>query len=146
MGRVRYGAMGGIYHGNQDIPYTDRFAPGGVDPDGTIRGYDDGLVGPFDKNGAFLRGRFELLYNLELTIPVSEQQFYVLLFADAGNAYLTRDDIHLTRGYVRSFGPGFRVLIPLVGIMGFDFGYALDSVNGSKKGVWKTHFQIGRGF
>ena len=77
-------------------------------------------------NGAFLRGRFELIYNLELTIPISDQQFYVILFADAGNAYLTKKDIHLTKGYKRSFGPGFRILIPMVGIMGFDFGYALD--------------------
>lgn len=145
MGRVRYGAMGGIHNVDKDIPYTDRFAPGGVDPDGTIRGYDDGLVGPYDANGAFLRGRFELIYNLELTIPISDQQFYVILFADAGNSYLTRKDIHLTKRYMRSFGPGFRVLIPMVGIMGFDFGYALDG-SASVRHSWKTHFQIGRGF
>ena len=143
MGRARFGAMGGIYHGDADIPYSDRFAPGGVDPDGTIRGYDDGQIGPRDSYGAFLRGRFELIYNVELTIPISEQQVYVLLFADAGNAYLTKRNITPFRGYYRSAGPGFRVLIPLVGIMGFDFGYAFD---GPEKHSWKTHFQIGRGF
>lgn len=143
MGRARFGAMGGIYHGDNDIPYSERFAPGGVDPDGTIRGYDDGRVGPRDAYGAFLRGRFELVYNLELTIPIAEQQVYVLLFADAGNAYLTRRDVTPFKGYNRSVGPGFRVLIPLVGIMGFDFGYAFDGVG---RNSWKTHFQIGRGF
>ncbi len=146
MGRAKFGSMGGIYHGDKDLPYGQKFSPGGVDPDGTIRGYDDGLVGPYDSNGTFLRGRFDLIYNLELTIPISDQQFYIILFADAGNSYRTRSDIHLFRDYKRSFGPGFRILIPMVGIMGFDFGYPLDSVNGSKKGVWKTHFQIGRGF
>jgi outer membrane protein insertion porin family len=147
MGRAKYGVMKGIKHGNTDIPYGERFSPGGVDPDGTIRGYDDGLVGPTQvgSNGelSYLRGRFELIYNLELTIAVSEQQFYILLFADAGNAYLNSNDIHLTNGYVRSVGPGFRIVIPLVGIMGFDFGYPFD---GPDKHHIKTHFQIGKGF
>jgi outer membrane protein insertion porin family len=150
MGRTKYGAMSSIKHGRYGIPYGERFSPGGVDPDGTIRGYDDGLVGPTEisyVNGApytaYLRGRFEVIYNLELTIAISEQQFYILLFADAGNAYLNSNDIHLTKGYVRSVGPGFRIVIPLVGIMGFDFGYPFD---GPDKHHIKTHFQIGKGF
>ncbi len=146
MGRGRFGAMSGIHKIDDDIPYSDRFAPGGVVADGTIRGYDDGLVGPYDPaTGAYLRGRFELIYNLELTIPIVEQQAYIILFADAGNAYLKKSDINLFKGYYRSVGPGFRILIPLVGIMGFDFGYPLDGPS-YVKGHWKTHFQIGRGF
>lgn len=143
MGRAKYGEMGGIYHGDKDIPYSERFAPGGVDPDGTIRGYDDGRIGPRDVNGAYLRGRYELIYNFELTVPISNQQFYVLLFADAGNAYLKLQDIRPFKRYYRSVGPGFRIVIPMIGIMGFDFGYAFDGLN---KGQWQTHFQIGRGF
>lgn len=143
MGRAKFGQMAGLHKVDGDIPYSERFAPGGVDPDGTIRGYDDGQVGPRDYRGAFLRGRFELIYNLELTIPISEQQFYIVLFADAGNSYLSLKDIKPFKRYYRSAGPGFRVLIPLVGIMGFDFGYPFDGLD---KGRWKTHFQIGRGF
>jgi outer membrane protein insertion porin family len=143
MTRARYGEIDGIYHGNDDIPYGERYAPGGVDIDGTIRGYPDGRVGPRNEDGAYLRGRFELIYNLELSIAVAEQQFYVLLFADAGNAYTEFGDIDLFKGYYRSVGPGFRIVIPMIGIMGFDFGYALD---GAEKYSWKTHFQIGRGF
>jgi outer membrane protein insertion porin family len=141
--KAKYGEIDGIYHGQNDIPYSERFAPGGVDPDGTIRGYDDGRIGPYDENGAFLRGRFELIYNFELTFALAEQQFYILLFADAGNAYRNLKDIRLFKRYYRSVGPGFRIVIPLVGIMGFDFGYAFD---GSRRGQWNTHFQIGRGF
>ncbi len=143
MVRAKYGEIDGIYHRENDIPYSERFAPGGVDPEGTIRGYDDGRVGPYDENGAFLRGRFELIYNFELTVALAEQQFYILLFADAGNAYRTLEDIRLFKRYFRSVGPGFRIVIPYVGIMGFDFGYAFD---GLQKGQWSTHFQIGRGF
>ncbi len=142
MGRAKYGEISGL-HGDASIPYSDRFAPGGVDPDGTIRGYDDGLVGPYDSRGAFLKGRFELIYNLELTLPISDQQFYILLFSDAGNAYRNLENIRLTKGYMRSVGVGFRVIVPYVGIMGFDFGYPFD---GHEKGKWKPHFQIGRGF
>lgn len=141
--RAKYAEIDGIYHGEDDIPYTERFAPGGVDPDGTIRGYDDGRVGPYDRNGAFLRGRFELIYNFELTVALADQQFYILLFADAGNAYRNLKDIRLFKRYYRSVGPGFRIVIPLIGIMGFDFGYAFD---GLQRGQWNTHFQIGRGF
>jgi outer membrane protein insertion porin family len=143
MGRAKFGEVDGIRHGNNDIPYSERFAPGGVDPDGTIRGYDDGRVGPYNSLGGYLRGRFETIYNLELTIPISDQQFYVLGFADAGNAYLSLNDVRPSRGLYRSAGIGFRVMIPLVGIMGFDFGYPFD---GTDKNHWKTHFQIGRGF
>ncbi len=135
--RARFGEIDGIHRGDKDIPYSERYGPGGVDPDGTIRGYDDGQVGPYN------RGRFNLIYNLELSVAVAEQQFYVILFADAGNSYLALDDIKLTRGYYRSIGPGFRIIIPFVGVMGFDFGYAFDGLD---KGKWKTHFQIGRGF
>lgn len=141
--KARYAEIDGIYHGENDIPYTEKFAPGGVDPDGIIRGYDDGRIGPYDRNGAFLRGRFELIYNFELTVALAEQQFYILLFADAGNAYRNLKDIRLFKRYYRSVGPGFRIVIPLVGIMGFDFGYAFD---GLQRGQWNTHFQIGRGF
>lgn len=143
MVRVKYAEIDGVYHGEDDIPYTERFAPGGVDPDGTIRGYDDGRVGPYDANGAYLRGRFALVYNFELTIALAEQQFYILFFADAGNAYRSLEDIRLFKRYFRSVGPGFRIVIPFIGIMGFDFGYAFD---GFQRGQWNTHFQIGRGF
>ena len=143
MGRAKYGEIEGIDDKDADIPYSERFAPGGVDPDGTIRGYDDARVGPYDSQGAYLRGRFMLTYNVELTLPIAEQQFYLIAFADAGNAYLSLKDIHLTKGYYRSVGVGFRIAIPLVGIMGFDFGYPFD---GAEKGSWKPHFQIGRGF
>jgi outer membrane protein insertion porin family len=146
MARSKFGWISGINHPDSEVPYSERFAPGGVDSDGTIRGYDDGAVGPYDSNSNYLRGRYELIYNAELTIPIAEQQFYVILFSDAGNAYLAKKNIHLFKGYKRSVGTGFRILIPMVGIMGFDFGYSFDRNGTSDSGQWKTHFQIGKGF
>jgi outer membrane protein insertion porin family len=143
MTRARFGEIDGINDGEDDIPYGERYSPGGVDPDGTIRGYDDGRVGPRSANGAYLRGRYEIIYNLELNLSLKEQTAYILLFADAGNAYLSLKDIKLFERYYRSVGFGFRIVIPFVGIMGFDFGFPFDGLN---KHEWKSHFQIGRGF
>lgn len=143
LSRARYGEIDGIDDGDYDIPYTERFSPGGVDPDGTIRGYDDGRVGPKNAEGNDLRGRFEIIYNLELSMALKEQTAYILLFGDAGNAYLSFTDVKPFKRFYRSVGFGFRVVIPFVGIMGFDFGYPFD---GPGKRSWKTHFQIGRGF
>ncbi|MFQ6032317.1 MAG: outer membrane protein assembly factor BamA, partial [Candidatus Zixiibacteriota bacterium] len=45
--------------------YSERFSPGGTDPDGMIRGYSDGTIGPVDSQGRLLRGRSVLVYNIE---------------------------------------------------------------------------------
>ncbi|MCP4634473.1 MAG: outer membrane protein assembly factor BamA [candidate division Zixibacteria bacterium] len=130
------------YDGGSDVPYSDRFSPGGTDPDGEVRGYDDGSAGPLTQGGYYKRGRSEVIYNIEYQIPISDQQLYGLLFFDAGNSY---DHISDTRPFdlKRSYGLGFRIVVPMVGIMGFDFAYALDP---PEKGNWRPHFQIGRGF
>lgn len=143
MAKARFGEIDGIYKGEDDIPYGERYAPGGVDPDGTIRGYDDSRVGPRDINGAYLRGRYEIIYNFELSLSLKEQTAYILLFADAGNAYLSLENIKPFKRFSRSMGFGFRIVIPFVGIMGFDFGYPFDGLD---RHEWKSHFQIGRGF
>ncbi len=141
----KWGVMDGIYEGDEDVPYSERFTPGGTDPDGIIRGYPDSRVGPRSADGGYLGGRSEVIYNLELTVPLAEQQFYALLFADAGNAYMTGDGLkrNLTTNFYKSVGFGFRVVAPMIGIIGFDFGYPLD---GEDKGDLRPHFQIGRGF
>jgi len=145
--RGKWGLMAGIGGADSDegVPYSERFTPGGTDPDGIVRGYDDSRIGPTTASGGFLGGRSEVIYNLELTIPIVEQQFYTLLFADAGNAYRTGDELrdNFYRNFFKSAGFGFRVVAPMIGVIGFDFGIPLQ---GRDKGSLKPHFQIGRGF
>ncbi len=134
--------------GDKGIPYSERFAPGGTYADGEIRGYDDGTVGPTNERGGLLRGRSVLVYNVELQIPVVDQQIYGLLFADAGNAWLTGRaikpfDLDRVDGLKKSVGAGFRVVVPGLGTIGFDFGYGYNNPNGAG---WKPHFQIGKSF
>ena len=137
---------------DKDLPevYGERFSPGGTDPDGMIRGYSDGSIGPVDAQGRKLRGRSVLVYNTGLQYPLVEQQMYLLLFADAGNAWLSGRSIRpfafrhkSDQDLFRSAGPGVRLVIPGMGVIGFDFGYAFD---GPEKGEWRPHFQFGTTF
>jgi outer membrane protein insertion porin family len=137
---------------DKDSPeiYGERFSPGGTDPDGMIRGYPDGSIGPLDSQGRDLRGRSLLVYNLELQYPLVEQQMYFLLFADAGNAWLSGKAMRplaiqhkSDRDLFRSLGLGARLVIPGMGVIGFDFGYGFDGLD---KGEWRPHFQFGTTF
>ncbi|MFH1699835.1 MAG: outer membrane protein assembly factor BamA [Candidatus Zixiibacteriota bacterium] len=130
---------------NDKIPYSERFSPGGVDPDGMVRGYPDASLSPRGPGGSFNRGTSEVIYNFELQFPLVDQQIYVLGFADAGAAWESKRDIKLFSGLARGAGIGFRLVVPGVGVIGFDFGYAFDEVYGESKG-WKPHFQVGQGF
>jgi len=131
---------------DKDLPevYGERFSPGGTDPDGMIRGYSDASIGPAN------RGRSVLVYNFELQYPLMEQQMYFLFFADAGNAWPSGKKIrpfafrHTSdQALFRSAGLGVRLIIPGMGIIGFDFGHAFD---GEERGEWRPHFQFGTTF
>ena len=130
------------------ISYYDLFTPGGIDYwDGQIRGYQDYSLGPKDKtSGIPLGGRSMMVLNLEYRFPIAEQQVYGILFADAGNAWATIPELD-PLDLRRSLGFGFRVQTPMLGMIGFDFGYGFDreEVDGAPAG-WKTHFQFGPQF
>jgi len=70
---------------------------------------------------------------------------YALLFFDAGNAWLRWKDIQPVTGLYKGVGFGFRVVVPGMGTIGFDFGYPLDKHRDQKQS-WKPHFQIGTTF
>jgi outer membrane protein insertion porin family len=145
-GKIRVGVVDSP-DGDDGVPYSEKFTPGGTDPDGIIRGYDDGEVTPnYVSNGVtYIKpARAVLVYNAELQFPIVEQQIYALLFADAGNSWLAgyqispfnKDELK------KSFGAGFRIVVPGVGVIGFDFGYG---INKDDPG-WKPHFQVGSTF
>ncbi len=143
VGKVRFGYISA--HNNDDIPYSERFSPGGVDPDGQIRGYEDAGVTPRSRSGAFLRGIAEAVYNVELQMPLVPGQIYALAFADAGNSWLSREDIKPFSDLFYGAGVGFRLVVPGVGVIGFDFGYAFNELYGEPTG-WRPHFQVSQGF
>ena len=133
---------------DEHISHFDLFTPGGIDPwDGRVRGYPDYSLGPrAGDSGIPLGGRSMLVLNLEYRFPIAEQQVYGILFADAGNAWKTIPELN-PLDLRRSLGFGFRVQTPMLGTIGFDFGYGFDrkDVDDQPAG-WKTHFQFGPQF
>ena len=131
---------------DNNLSVWERFSPGGVDMwDGQVRGYPDRSLGP-RISGVPLGGRSMIVVNMEYRFPIAEQQVYGILFADAGNAWNDIPDLN-PLDLRRSLGFGFRVMTPMLGLIGFDFGYGFDrkKVDGSGAG-WHTHFQFGPQF
>lgn len=129
-----------------NLSIWERFSPGGVDYwDGQVRGYPDRSLGPRISN-VNIGGRSMIIANLEYRFPIAEQQVYGIVFADAGNAWESVSDLNPLK-LRRSLGFGFRVQTPMLGMIGFDFGYGFDrkKVDGIPAG-WNTHFQFGPQF
>jgi len=111
-----------------------------------LRGYDDGTVGPLTRNGSPLGGRSLAKFTAELRFPISPNPtIFGLFFMEAGNVW---EDFNQTNvmDLKRSVGLGFRLFMPMIGIIGVDFGYGFDNLDefGRKKGQWKVHFKFGR--
>jgi outer membrane translocation and assembly module TamA len=81
-----------------------------------------------------------------MTILSFEQQFPIVLplrgviFFDAGNTWDTWEDIR-PFDLKKSVGVGFRMEIPMLGNVGFDFGYGFDRDDGAR---FKGHFLLGQ--
>ena len=134
MSRVLIGNIMPI--GEDNIPITEKFMLGGSGNWG-IRGYRDRSIGPAE-NGYVIGGNTAFLMNFEIRRSITKQA-YALAFFDMGNAY--RDFRHANLGELYSgAGIGFRIEIPMMGILGFDFGYGFDREKGGK---WEPHFQLG---
>ena len=137
-----------VGYGSRTVPFSELYTPGGVDLfDRTmLRGYGDRSVGPRNSGGAAIGGNSQLLFNAELSVPIAPNQFYGLIFADAGNAWENQSKISMF-DLRRSVGFGIRIVAPLLGIMGFDFAWGLDRerVDGQPTSM-TTHFQFGPQF
>jgi outer membrane protein insertion porin family len=93
-----------------------------------------------------VRGKYMFITNLELQFPVVSQQVYALAFFDAGNSWLKLDDIKPFTDLYRGIGVGFRIQVPGIGTIGFDFARPLDDPPDGDDKTWRTHFQIGTTF
>ena len=107
------------------------------------------MIGPIGSNGYPKGGNYLLKYSLELRYLISENpNMYMLIFGDAGNVWA--DDFKVeTFSLRRSMGVGVRVMMPMLGILGYDIGYGLDSSveeylneNNDAHG-WEYHFIFG---
>ena len=136
-----------VGYGSESIPFSELYTPGGVSLfDRTLlRGYEDQSVGPLNASGVPIGGTSQLLFNAEISIPLAQNQFYALLFADAGNAWDDHSRISML-DMKRSVGFGIRIVAPLLGVMGFDFGWGFDRRDAAGNRLptqMLTHFQFG---
>ncbi len=113
-----------------------------------LRGYDDRTIGPQNVIGSPIGGRFYMKYGVELRYSLSQDPIPIFLtaFAEAGNlwkSFKQADFFDLKR----SVGVGARLMLPAVGIIGFDLGYGFDrKIVDNQDPAWLFHFQFGRGF
>jgi outer membrane protein insertion porin family len=115
--------------------YTDMVA---------LRGYDNGALTPMGQEGyAYSRFAMELRYPLMFE---NSTQIYALAFLEGGNAWT---DVRKFNPFdmKRSAGVGVRIFLPMIGLMGIDWAYGFDKINGSTVSSGSQfHFILGQEF
>jgi outer membrane protein insertion porin family len=109
-----------------------------------LRGYDNGaLTQGYNYGYAYDRMTLELRYPLLLQ---GSTNIYALAFAEAGNAWTEIKKFN-PFDMKRSAGFGVRLFLPMVGLMGIDWAYGFDNINGSKSySGSQFHFILGQEF
>ncbi|MFI3327726.1 MAG: POTRA domain-containing protein [Rikenellaceae bacterium] len=147
--------MGYLGHYNPyKISPFERFEVGGDGMSGysiygidiiSMRGYDDGALDPVGSDYSLAYNK----YTMELRYPVilePSSQIYVLAFAEAGNGFSSWRDFS-PFDLKRSAGVGVRLYLPVVGMLGLDWGYGFDAPAGSSvKSGSQLHFVLGQQF
>ena len=109
-----------------------------------MRGYEDGALDP---GSNYSRGYNK--YTAELRYPIilkPSSQIYVLGFLEGGNAFDSWKKFSPFK-IKRSAGFGVRLYLPVVGMLGIDWGYGFDAPAGStKKSGSQFHFVLGQQF
>jgi len=131
------------HYSDSYVPPLERFYMGGsaLSIGEPLRGYEERSVGPT------LGGFAMLKYSTEFRFPISPKPtIFGLVFAEAGNIW---NELKYSNPFdmKKSIGFGFRMYMPMMGIIGIDIGYGFDHFeNGVRKPQFKTHFQFGRSF
>jgi len=113
-----------------------------------LRGYENQTLTPYQK-GVMTGGTVYNKYTFEVRYPLSMNPMstiYVLGFAEAGNAWLDFKSYN-PFDVKRSAGVGFRIFLPMFGLLGVDWGYGFDPNNvPGQKAISgpQFHFSIGQ--
>ena len=151
--RVEMGLLG-AYNKNLGVAPFERFYVGGDGMSGmgyqfdgreliSLRGYSNNSISP--STGATIYNKYttELRYAISLN-PSST--VYALSFLEAGNAWEDFDNFNPFE-VKRSVGFGVRIMLPMIGMMGLDYGWGLDEINGKPDvNGGQFHFSIGQQF
>ena len=152
MAKAEMGFLGS-YNKNKVSPF-ERFEVGGDGMSGyniygidiiSMRGYEDGALDPDTNNYSCAYNK----YTVELRYPVilkPSSQIYVLGFLEGGNAFESWKKFSPFR-IKRSAGFGVRLYLPVVGMLGIDWGYGFDPpARSTTKSGSQFHFVMGQQF
>lgn len=112
-----------------------------------LRGYNNGSLTPLVGNVRV--SNIYTKYTMEMRYPITLQPqaaIYLLAFAEAGNAWyefrtLNPFNVH------RSAGIGARLFLPMIGMLGIDWGYGFDQIpHNPTAHKGQFHFTIGQTF
>ena len=109
-----------------------------------LRGYENYSLTPYIGNA--YAGNVYDKFTVELRYPIIMQPsstIFALLFLEGGNSWSDIKDFNPFQ-IKRSAGVGLRVFLPVVGLLGIDWGYGFDAASGKDKSHF--HFLIGQQF
>ncbi len=158
MTRAQFGYLG-YYNRNWGYSPFEGFLVGGDGMSGyysygteviALRGYENYALTPrvaskYNSNGYSYSGNVYDKFTIELRYPVILQPsstIYALAFVEGGNCWSDIRDFNPFE-IKRSAGVGVRIFLPMVGLLGVDWGYGFDGPAGSKS---QFHFVIGQQF
>jgi outer membrane protein insertion porin family len=114
-----------------------------------MRGYQEGALVPMESQRIRDNARVYNKYTVELRYPIILQPrstIYVLGFLEAGNGFSSWKTFNPFQ-VKRSAGAGIRIFLPVVGMLGFDWGWGFDPpAGGTRRAGGKVSFTIGQEF
>ena len=154
MARAEFGYLG-HYNKNVKSPFESYYMGG----DGmssyssysteyvAMRGYQSGSLTPYDPATGRNMGYVFNKFTMELRYPIALEQnatIWALAFVEAGNCFADIRDYNPFK-LKRSAGVGVRLFLPMFGLMGIDWGWGFDPINGSTQyGGSQFHFVLGQ--
>lgn len=106
-----------------------------------LRGYDNGALTQ-DENVGYAYSRLAL--ELRYPFMLGTTTIYGLGFLEGGNAWTDTSKFNIF-SMKRSAGVGVRIFLPMIGLMGLDWAYGFDKINGKRSGS-HIHFVFGQEF
>ena len=158
MARAQFGYLG-YYNRNWGYSPFEGYRVGGDGMSGydtygseiiSLRGYENYSLTPqamssYNTTGNYYAGNVYDKFTVELRYPVilqPQSTIYALLFLEGGNCWADIRDFNPFQ-IKRSAGVGVRVFLPMIGLLGVDWGWGFDDpVNGGSQ----FHFVIGQQF
>ena len=158
MARAQFGYLG-YYNRNWGYSPFEGFMVGGDGMSGyssygtevvSLRGYRNYSLTPqtvskYNTSNVTYSGNVYDKFTVELRYPVILQPtstIFALLFLEGGNCWADIRDFNPYQ-IKRSAGVGVRVFLPMVGLLGVDWGYGFDDI---QNGKGQFHFVIGQQF